>query len=360
MNKPLLIVATLMYALFSHGQAPIPKFFVPSQLVGNSNNNNIGINVTTPLARLDLQTDAYTGGIQLRTAAGEGFGGYSITPYAFRIQHTTLNPTGNPVTADTYTLFADGKLQAGNFQGITSTTFISTRGNGFGAYNTNQKFVTLSYGNAPSTGALLNWKTDETNPIKQNFAISYDGAPKFHFTPEGKLGIGTNAPTTALTILVNNVPNVPPANPNISGETYGLQINSNGWRNQDFAINVNTAMGNVFRLTNNGYLYLGQNLNGAFFGDYRLYVETGIRTEKIRVDIAADNGWADFVFDDDYEMMSIAELQAYIKTHKHLPNVPSEAQVREEGIDLAEMNAILLRQIEELTLRVIELEKKLR
>ena len=84
-----------------------------------------------------------------------------------------------------------------------------------------------------------------------------------------------------------------------------------------------------------------------------------IRTEKIRVDIAADNGWADYVFDDDYEMISITELEAFIAKYKHLPNVPSEQKVKENGIDLAEMNAVLLRQVEELTLRNIEMENRL-
>ena len=115
----------------------------------------------------------------------------------------------------------------------------------------------------------------------------------------------------------------------------------------------------MFRVSNAGSVYIGSNLNGSYFNDYRLYVEKGIRAERVRVDIAADNGWADFVFDEDYELMTIAELRAYIKEHKHLPNVPSAAQVQEEGIDLAEMNAILLRQIEELTLRVIQLEEKI-
>jgi hypothetical protein len=75
--------------------------------------------------------------------------------------------------------------------------------------------------------------------------------------------------------------------------------------------------------------------------------------------IAANNGWADFVFEDDYTLMPVAELEAFIKKYKHLPNVPSAAQVQAEGIDLAEMNAILLRQIEELTLRIIELEARM-
>jgi hypothetical protein len=77
----------------------------------------------------------------------------------------------------------------------------------------------------------------------------------------------------------------------------------------------------------------------------------------VRVDIANENGWADYVFEEDYVLMPTAELEAYIKEHKHLPGVPSAQEVVEEGIDLAEMNKILLEKVEELTLRVIELEK---
>lgn len=79
-----------------------------------------------------------------------------------------------------------------------------------------------------------------------------------------------------------------------------------------------------------------------------------------KADIAKHRGWADYVFDDDYLLMSLSELEEYIKEHKHLPGVPSAATVAEEGIDLAEMNKILLEKIEELTLRVIELEKKIK
>jgi hypothetical protein len=56
-------------------------------------------------------------------------------------------------------------------------------------------------------------------------------------------------------------------------------------------------------------------------------------------------------------MMSTEDLEAYIKKHKHLPGVPSAEEVAKEGLDLGEMNKILLEKVEELTLRVIELEK---
>lgn len=95
--------------------------------------------------------------------------------------------------------------------------------------------------------------------------------------------------------------------------------------------------------------------------DYRLYVETGIITEKLKVAIASttNNAWADYVFEDNYELKSLNEVENYITTNKHLPDVPSAKEVSENGIDVASMDATLLRKIEELTLYVIEQQKEI-
>ncbi|MBM3435054.1 MAG: hypothetical protein FJY07_02425 [Bacteroidetes bacterium] len=53
------------------------------------------------------------------------------------------------------------------------------------------------------------------------------------------------------------------------------------------------------------------------------------------------------------------QIEAFINRHKHLPGIPSEKEVLEKGINVGEMNALLLQKIEELTLYVIELEKKI-
>ncbi len=65
-------------------------------------------------------------------------------------------------------------------------------------------------------------------------------------------------------------------------------------------------------------------------------------------------GWADDVFEADYELRSLPATQAYIDEHGHLPDVPPASEVLERGVDVGEMNAILLRKIEELTLHAIE------
>lgn len=93
--------------------------------------------------------------------------------------------------------------------------------------------------------------------------------------------------------------------------------------------------------------------------DYRLFVKDGIRTEKIKVDIAANNGWADYVFEPDYKLMPLTEVEAFIKQNGHLPEVPTTAEAIANGIELKEMNILLLKKVEELTLYSIELQKRI-
>lgn len=93
-------------------------------------------------------------------------------------------------------------------------------------------------------------------------------------------------------------------------------------------------------------------------GSYQLYVQGGILSEKVKVAIATSNDWADYVFSSDYKLKTLSEVEHFIKANKHLPNVPSAEQVANEGIDMAKMDAKLMEKIEELTLYLIELNKK--
>ncbi len=69
--------------------------------------------------------------------------------------------------------------------------------------------------------------------------------------------------------------------------------------------------------------------------------------------------WPDFVFESDYDLLPLGELQSYIKKNKHLPEVPSAKEVEKDGIDLVEMNRILLKKVEELTLYLIDQNEQL-
>jgi len=68
--------------------------------------------------------------------------------------------------------------------------------------------------------------------------------------------------------------------------------------------------------------------------------------------------WQDKVFDVDYALMDLNELESYISANRHLPGVPAESEVISSGINVGEMNALLMKKIEELTLYVIDLKKE--
>lgn len=90
--------------------------------------------------------------------------------------------------------------------------------------------------------------------------------------------------------------------------------------------------------------------------NYRLTVEGTIGTRKLKV--TSSLNWADYVFDESYKLPSLNEVEAFIKQHKHLPDVPSAAEVKKEGLDVGDNQAVLLKKIEELTLYMIELKKE--
>lgn len=93
---------------------------------------------------------------------------------------------------------------------------------------------------------------------------------------------------------------------------------------------------------------------------YRLFVKDGIKTERLKVEVASANQWADHVFNNDYNLMPLNEVKSFINTNKHLPNIPSAKQIVEDGgIEQGELNAKLLEKIEELTLHLIEQNEKM-
>ena len=87
----------------------------------------------------------------------------------------------------------------------------------------------------------------------------------------------------------------------------------------------------------------------------KLDVAGTIRAHEVKVCL---NQGCDFVFEPDYKLMPLHELETFITTNRHLPEVAPAAVMESEGINLSEMNALLLQKVEELTLYVIELNKE--
>ena len=81
-------------------------------------------------------------------------------------------------------------------------------------------------------------------------------------------------------------------------------------------------------------------------------------TIKAKETIITLDGWSDFVFEDDYELMPLADVAKFIERHGHLPGIPSAEDVARDGVRTGEMQAKLLEKVEELTLHMIELKKE--
>jgi hypothetical protein len=89
---------------------------------------------------------------------------------------------------------------------------------------------------------------------------------------------------------------------------------------------------------------------------YRLAVNGSAIFTKVKV---MPYPWPDYVFNSSYRLRPLSEVEQYIQEHHHLPEVPSAEEVKKDGIDVGDNQAVLLKKIEELTLYVIEQNKKL-
>ena len=87
---------------------------------------------------------------------------------------------------------------------------------------------------------------------------------------------------------------------------------------------------------------------------YALYVHGGIITDKVAIKHYGLSWWPDYVFYPEYHLLPLKDLQTYINDNHHLPDVPSEAEVMENGIELGNIQGLLLKKIEETTLYLLQ------
>lgn len=88
----------------------------------------------------------------------------------------------------------------------------------------------------------------------------------------------------------------------------------------------------------------------------KLAVAGTIRAQEVKIE---NTNWPDYVFSPSYQLQSLSDVERYIQENKHLPDIPSEQEVKEEGISVGEMNAKLLQKIEEMTLYMIQMQKEI-
>lgn len=187
------------------------------------------------------------------------------------------------------------------------------------------------------------------------------GAPyQFVMTSAGNVGIGLASPETRLHLANGGQVVKFLSGSNTSSYVLDVGVNDDGinFSNNSYirGFNFGNASGKLFTIAHNGNVGIGT--DAASLPDAKLAVRGHIHAQEVRVDL--DGSVApDYVFAPDYRLLSLRELEAYVKVNNHLPEVPSATQMEEEGLNLKAMNLILLKKIEELTLHLIAQNKSI-
>ena len=160
-----------------------------------------------------------------------------------------------------------------------------------------------------------------------------------------------------------------------NGSSYGRPLNIEG-NGLNFYYNVNTFGGAIFPDVNNNIIMWSNNFGpgqnvvlqpswgqvtiGTYTPatGYKLSVNGKAIFTEARVQLNAS--WPDYVFKKNYKLLPLGELESVIFRNQHLPNIPAAGEAEKNGIDLGDMNRRLLEKIEELTLYIIDLNKKIK
>jgi hypothetical protein len=185
-----------------------------------------------------------------------------------------------------------------------------------------------------------------------------------------RLGVGTLAPNHALVVQADDpVLEIRDDTTDNSANSARLELSerSGGSYNAGLFVRWDGALNRAYFGTTDGgsdsqVLVIDRGSQNVGIGTenldnsaYKLAVNGTIRSKEIIV----ESGWADYVFEPGYQLASLAQVERHITEHGHLPDVPSAAAIAQGGVPLGQMQATLLRKIEELTLHLIAMDREL-
>ena len=202
------------------------------------------------------------------------------------------------------------------------------------------------------------------------FSLRTGGSNRIYITDNGKVGIGTNDPKYPLTVKGA-------INAEANGDYYGAwfggearttkpSINLGSWYNSRGSMFWDAASKKLkFETCSNSEQYYPNTMvmyNGMIgigtseTNGHRLAVNGSISATEIKVEAQT----ADFVFEEDYQLRSLEQVEQFVQKNKHLPDIPAAKEMEENGVGLAEMNKLLLQKVEELTLYLIDVKKEVK
>lgn len=334
MKKRLLFVVAIATAQLSIAQNTFPS------------TGNTGVGTTTPSELLELKGD--TKNLLFSNTNSPG----SETGLIFRNNNTT--------TKEAKILFN------------TSNSQLSTYGVG------GKKILNLTTANTSLSSADIYTLGSANYPLTQMIYApnSGTGGPGWgqHFAGLVLAGTGTSANKYMAMGITGGEPWIGP-NTYATGTSLITPGNEHTIRLASrIKIHPRNNLYNLFDIVNNDVTILDIDQDRTFINtkvgigtntfplndpDYSLYVKGGIRCQSLNIDLASANGWGDFVFKKGYNLRSLEEVETFVKENSHLPEVPSAKELEEKGIDISEIVKLQMIKIEELTLYVIEQNKKI-
>lgn len=222
----------------------------------------------------------------------------------------------------------------------------------------------LIFGGDKSGEGIASKRTADPNRFGLDFYTNYIN--RMTIKNNGQVGIGTLNPDQTLSVVGGlDVDHNGENNGSLSrclvfggGSGEGIGSNKTDAGNK-WGIDFYTHSTIRMAITNEGKVGIGFSGNG-WDGNYKLYVKGGIRTDEVKVDVASANGWGDYVFDKEYKLMSLTDLEKFIGANKHLPAFPSADELTKTGISVSEMFTLQQVTIEETLLHLIEMQKEIK
>jgi len=320
--------------------------FIFATLLVNAQTNtfptsgNVGIGTTTPSRTLDVAGDATANNFYLKGAwnGAKISGNGETVDYLSSWYHSFYS-----VTNSVPTLFLNARSGNVGIGTSTPTGALDVQGGIVAKYPSGNQLSIQS--NA------WRWDFDVDEGSGNNFRLRNmtSATVPFIVTTTGNVGIGTTTPQWKLDVagLISSngqaIINVDATSINLGDVASGDGLRDKLYfSTRDTKRVVIDENGNVGIGTTNPTQKL--TVNGTIYG------------KEVKVDLSVPG--PDYVFANNYQLLTLNELKTYIDQHKHLPEVPSAKEMEANGINVGEMNMLLLKKIEELTLYVIELNNK--
>lgn len=398
------LFALLILALMVFSMKTVKAQFIPDGNYLYTLNQNVGIGTETPLVKLQVNGSLATKEVgteeilklgravnpnkSFQQAASFKLGRWKTSGSVHPYTRFDIALRGNRFADDfntdvtVMTLLDNGNVGIGT---TTPASNLSVNGTGnslFQLQSTGESDILFKSGSSA-------WEvgTGYTTVGQNNFYFHSNGGTKMLITESGSVGIGTTSPAELLhvngnirtnkLITLNDIQNqgitIHSAN-DFNDESYIEIINDysdySEWKisavtelrsgvpgNMDDAfLSIKNRLSPVYALTIDPSNNVGIGITDVPTG-YKLAVDGKIMAEELTIKMSEN--WPDYVFAPNYNLKPLSEVEEYIEENQHLPEIPSEQEVEEDGITVGEMNALLLKKIEELTLYTIQQQKEI-